>query len=89
MVIFLVPVTPELSCAVALTVTVPAVDGVSIPVDGSIVAEPVPLVTDQVTAGFEAVVGNTAAFICRVLSMATVVAESAPVTFMLDTLDII
>ena len=78
------PVTPELSAAVAVTVTVP------IPVPDSkpeelIVAEPVPGVTDQVTAWLVALAGSTVALICKVPLFGTLITELAPVTVMLDT----
>lgn len=57
------PLIPEPSVAVAITVIVPADVGVRSPVVGSIVAEPVPFVTDQVTDLMEAVGGYAIALI--------------------------
>ena len=74
------PCTPEPSVAVAQTVTVPGDPPVNIPVEEFMVAEPVPLVTDQVTLGFVALAGVTVATICRVLPERTEVAPPWPWT---------
>ena len=80
-----VPVTPDPSVAEAVTVTVPNPVAVKRPVEELIVADPVPFVTDHVTVGLAAFDGRTAAFICRVFPLTTLVAEPAPVTVMLVT----
>ena len=68
-----------------MTVTVPTPVADSKP-EESIVAEPPARgATDQVTVLLAAFDGNTAALICRVLPLTTVVAEPAPVTVMLST----
>jgi len=82
----LVPLTPESSVAVAVTVTVPTVVGVNNPVDESIVAVPFTFLTDQITTGLEALAGSTVAPICSVELTGVVDAAAAPVTFILDTL---
>ena len=60
------PCIPEPSVAVAQTVTVPGEAPVNTPVEVFIVAEPVPLLTDQITAGLDALAGKTVANICSV-----------------------
>jgi hypothetical protein len=61
------PTTPDPSFAVAVTVTVPpCVPAESKPVPEMVALVPPELVTDQVTAGFEAVFGVIMAVICSV-----------------------
>jgi len=85
MVITFVPLIPDASLAEAFTVTVPFPVAVNKP-EVLMVAEPVPLVTDQVTVDIVALAGNTVELICNVPpTVEIVVALPAPVTVMAFT----